>query len=376
MNITRHNYEEYFILYMDNELTPEERGMVDAFVLLHPDLKEELDLLLQYKFTPDTDIVFFGKQELLKGQAESLVNLSNYQEYLMLYIDNELNPAQIAAVDQFASENIAVKKELDLLRFTRLQPETIPFPDKASLYRKEEKVRALPVRWWRAAAAILILGFGLTTLWITNRKPGDSLAAGNTGTKESIKSPAPIQPDAGKDVLATSADTMGRNAVTGTENLAQTKNNTTGFNKQSNGKQQPDKQYQLPEPDKKDALASNPQQQPSNNLPKPENNPNYTDKQDAVVVTPVPANNNAKGILTKTDVTNSNTSSPQIKQAVDFAVNRSDDQGIETAGNDGKKNKLRGFFRKVTRTFGKITNIDPTDQDNRLLVGGLAIKLK
>jgi hypothetical protein len=49
---------------------------------------------------------------------------------------------------------------------------------------------------------------------------------------------------------------------------------------------------------------------------------------------------------------------------------------IETAGNAGKKNKLRGFFRKVTRTFEKRTNIDPTDQDNRLLVGGLAIKLK
>ena len=140
MNITRHNYEEYFILYMDNELTPEECVMVEAFVQLHPDLKEELDLLLQYKFTPDTDIVFSGKEELLKGQTDSFVNLSNYEEYLLLYIDNELNPAQAAAVEQFAAENLAVKKELDLLRFTRLQPETDVFPDKASLYRKEERV--------------------------------------------------------------------------------------------------------------------------------------------------------------------------------------------------------------------------------------------
>ena len=42
----------------------------------------------------------------------------------------------------------------------------------------------------------------------------------------------------------------------------------------------------------------------------------------------------------------------------------------------GKKNKLRGFFRKVTRTFEKRTNIDATDDDNKLLVAGLAIKLK
>ena len=41
----------------------------------------------------------------------------------------------------------------------------------------------------------------------------------------------------------------------------------------------------------------------------------------------------------------------------------------------GKKNKLRGFFRKVTRTFEKRTNIKATDDEDRLLLAGLAIKL-
>ena len=41
----------------------------------------------------------------------------------------------------------------------------------------------------------------------------------------------------------------------------------------------------------------------------------------------------------------------------------------------GKKSKLRGFFRKLTRTFEKTTNIDATDED-RVLIGGLAFKLK
>ena len=49
MSITRHNYEEYFILYMDNELSSDDRRMVEVFVQQHPDLKEELDILLQYK---------------------------------------------------------------------------------------------------------------------------------------------------------------------------------------------------------------------------------------------------------------------------------------------------------------------------------------
>lgn len=381
MNITRHNYEEYFILYMDNELTPEERGMVEAFVQLHPDLKEELDLLLQYKFTPDTEIVFSGKEELLKGQADSIVNLSNYEEYLLLYIDNELNPAEVVAVEQFAAENLAVKKELDLLRFTRLQAETVVFTDKASLYRKEEKVRALPVRWWRAAAAILILGFGLTSIWMINRRVDEaSLAAGKTPSKESIKSPAPIQPEKGAEALAIGSDSVQRHSSTTAEGLATTKSggiaNNVQTNTTTNVKQQPDNRTNQPQPDNTDAIANRQPDNRSNNLPQPVNNPNVNNTQDAVAVTPVPANNNAKGILTETIVTKTTGSSPDIKQAVDFAVNRSDDQGIETAGNDGKKNKLRGFLRKVTRTFEKRTNIDPTDQDDRLLVGGLAIKLK
>lgn len=373
MNITRHNYEEYFILYMDNELTPEERGMVEAFVRLHPDLKEELDLLLQYKFTPDTEIVFSGKEELLKGQADSIVNLSNYEEYLLLYIDNELNPAAVAAVEQFAAENLAVKKELDLLRFTRLQPETIQFPDKASLYRKEEKVRSLPVRWWRAVAAILILGLGLATWWMSDRRlDEEALTAGKTKPEELIKSPAPIQPDNGNEALAIGSDTIRKNTSTTAEGLATTKTGGATINV----KQQPDNRTNQPQTDKTDALANRQTDNKTNNLPQPENNPYINNTQDAVAVTPVQAKNNAKGILTNTDVTKTTGSSPDIKQAVDFAVNRSDDQGIETAGNDGKKNKLRGFLRKVTRTFEKRTNIDPTDQDDRLLVGGLAIKLK
>ena len=38
--------------------------------------------------------------------------------------------------------------------------------------------------------------------------------------------------------------------------------------------------------------------------------------------------------------------------------------------------KLRGFFRKATRLIEHATNINPADDDNRVLIGGMAINLK
>jgi hypothetical protein len=73
----------------------------------------------------------------------------------------------------------------------------------------------------------------------------------------------------------------------------------------------------------------------------------------------------------------------RINPAVTFAKHTALDQETMPVVDDvvigqqgGKRNGLRGLLRKVTRTFEKNTNISATDDDDRLLVGGLAIKLK
>lgn len=56
-DINLSNYEEYFILYMDNELDAARRQMVEAFVSLHPHLAEELEMLISTKL-PVEEISF------------------------------------------------------------------------------------------------------------------------------------------------------------------------------------------------------------------------------------------------------------------------------------------------------------------------------
>lgn len=47
------------------------------------------------------------------------------------------------------------------------------------------------------------------------------------------------------------------------------------------------------------------------------------------------------------------------------------------AEQDEKGNKrIRGLFRKVTRFFEKTTRINPTNNDDQLLIGAVAVKLK
>ena len=83
MNINHDNYEEYFILYMDNELSIEERRRVEAFATQYPELKEELNILLQSKITADNKIVFENKNELLKNSQVPAINVSNIEEWLI-----------------------------------------------------------------------------------------------------------------------------------------------------------------------------------------------------------------------------------------------------------------------------------------------------
>ncbi len=388
MNINRHNYEEFFILYMDNELNSEDRRMVELFVQQHPDLKEELDLLLHYKLEPDTSISFAGKEELMKVNGATPVTLTNYEEWFVLYIDNELSADRRKEVEAFIKDNPAVKEEFRSLERSKLQPETIVFANKESLYRREEKVRVVPFRFWRVAAAILIIALGITTVVVLNRKPtlvtknGNGVADVNPGKNNTINpvvkeeqpvrstNPAVTDNSTDKSVNSKSNVLVKTNEVIQPEkqnvqkiikqqdkNMAVTNNKPVITNKPVN----------QPLPEKKEQVIVDVTNKPNNNLPVPVNNPNVIKNNDvpknsvATNNTPKESNKTQEPVLTD----------PVVTKVIPASYNSTGEQLEEGSNNK----KSRGLFRKIARTFDKRTNMSDGD-DNRLLVAGLSFKLK
>ena len=117
MIINRHNYEEHFILYWDNELSVSQKQAVENFVKENADLQEEFKLLGETRFTPDNNIQIEEKEFFLNN---SFINITNYEEQLLNYIDDEITAGQRKEIEKIASRYPVVQQELMLLQKTKL----------------------------------------------------------------------------------------------------------------------------------------------------------------------------------------------------------------------------------------------------------------
>jgi hypothetical protein len=152
MNINRHNYETFFLLYVDNELSATERKVVEQFVQENADLGTELQLLLGT--TLSNESIKFNAKDLL---FKTTVDQNDFQENMLLHLDNELNAERAAELEKAIADKTSLLAEWNLLKQTRLDAnEKIIFEKKQSLYR-HEKGRVIGIRFWRIAAAAAIL---------------------------------------------------------------------------------------------------------------------------------------------------------------------------------------------------------------------------
>jgi hypothetical protein len=186
MDINRNNYEEYFLLYVDNELTDSEKTEVLLFVKENKDLEEEFRMIHHTVSRPDPDVKLGDKVFLIREKEGSLVNRNNYEEIFVLYHDNELTETERQETEEFLFRHPELKNEFDLLRIARLTPEdSVVFPGRKLLYRKEKPGKVIPVIFWRMIAAAVFTGAGLWVTYMYVEKPGKKSVAVQSTTKKS-----------------------------------------------------------------------------------------------------------------------------------------------------------------------------------------------
>jgi hypothetical protein len=346
-DITPSNYEEYFILYIDNELDAAERSLVESFLSLHPHLAEELEMLMTTKLPADS-VSFYNKEELLS----SSMKLNVVDEQLLLYVDNEASSTQKISVEEKINSDKDYALQYSLLRQTKVDAaEVVVHPNKKELYRHTERVVYFPV-WMRIAAAIIIFLFGSVvflvnsnkeaadTAVVTNKPSSNPLTKDNSSTGQKTI-PIPVQKEQPVLVKIPAA-----------------------------------KKNPLPVPERtsvKYKLAK----KASNDIALQQNITKESTKREVTKlhVARLFAETNINELSVNKTIAYTPVTSP-----VTASYNNQNDP-LEPAVTDGdfemeKKTRGKGFFRKVSRFIQRNTGIGTVNSDNELLIGAVALKLK
>ena len=141
------NYEDWFLLYADGELTVAEQEVVLGFVKQHPSLQEELDLFLNMRFQPENEI-----------------KLADYSTLTAEYFN-------------------------DLESTYRFEPDlSIQFPDKEKLYRRTT-APVISMFRYAAVAASTIVTAGLIWWFSSSTSVEQSIAQNEVKAETKIAAP-------------------------------------------------------------------------------------------------------------------------------------------------------------------------------------------
>ena len=352
ININRSNYEDFFLLYVDGELKPEECDAVEVFAAAHPDLQEELDILLTTRLDAEP-VVFLDKEALMSDSMKTTA----IDETILLYIDNELKGEEKAGFEWEMSKNPELQLQHKLLLQTKLDPtEAVVYPNKGELYRRSEKA-VRPMYWMRAAAAVVIL-LGWGSFWYMDNydttEGVDPVAVQRPAAPASTASkPATttIAPEASEQVAAempasTPAGNEERTAVPEQPLIASTNINTA--------RTRADYREPVAEP-----LVVVSDATPDAQVAAERS------RVETVAVAPQ-QNINNQAVTLQTAATYNNIDVPT----------GDDSRGSIAREDNDKKGSMRGFLRKTARFIERRTGVDPTNEGDELMIGALTISLK
>jgi hypothetical protein len=353
--ITRENYEEYFLLYVDNELSAAAKSVVEKFVADHPDLQEEWETLLQCRVDVDKQEVFSDKEMLL-------------QHDLFSYVDGELDEEGRRSVEEFVGRYPSKAVELQQLLMTVSQPDaSVIHPDKESLYRSERR-KLILMPWMRIGVAAAVLG--LVALLLLNRQPPVVPGVAQVQPLKK-KVPGTVTPEKPAPLYSTGSDDQGPDSV----NAKKAADEGIAKNDRTNRSLQ--RKQQAPAPEEKAAEVAPQKQEIAQMTTVPTTTMGTRSGDPALIAEVKPDAAEKTSIKPATMIAAVNIPKEQSSFATQALLEEA--QAEETremvAAAPAGKSKLRGLLRKVSRTFGKTADRDD-DGQKEVLISAFQVALK
>ena len=155
MNITRSNYESYFLDFLEGNLDSSIKDEFQAFLKENPDLALELEMGDMLTLLTNQDIRYTAKEDLKKSVSDQEIE---FQERAIAYYEGDLPLPERINFEANLSANTADSKEAQ--QFGKLKLHA----DQTIVYEKKEQLKKrgvlLPL-WMKvaSAAAILLLAY-------------------------------------------------------------------------------------------------------------------------------------------------------------------------------------------------------------------------
>jgi hypothetical protein len=192
MKITRDNYEEHFLDYLEGNL---DENMVNDFIDFlrqNPDLKKELEMAGEVKL--ELENISFGSKEKLYKEKFDLE--SEFNRAAVARLEGDFQENGKAEFEKYLSKHPEKQKEAARFEKTRLKADkTIVFRKKKKLYHYS--VGRTILLWSTRIAAVLVLAFMVYRVAdnISDQKivPENQVAISEKKTNEEPEEPTVIQ---------------------------------------------------------------------------------------------------------------------------------------------------------------------------------------
>jgi len=157
-NLTRNNYEIWFLDYLDGQLSNEQLEILLDFLELNPDLKEELREVSRVSLVAGVES--FDQKELFLKSSADILGIAAIDQLCIARMESDLPGEEARLFDARLEEDSELNRKYTAFRRTLLNPSaSVIYPHKKDLRKKTVVFTPWFITAISSAAVVLLVWF-------------------------------------------------------------------------------------------------------------------------------------------------------------------------------------------------------------------------